>query len=264
MRVSSSFAIPSFIHQTWKDANPPPGLFKPEWIASWKSAHPGWRYRLWTDADNRRLIQEAFPWFLDTYDAYPLDIHRADAVRYFILHRFGGVYVDLDFQSLRSISPLLASSRLVLGLMGQDKTFPDAIPNAFMASVPQHPLWPHMFEALRAHAHVGRVEERTGPILLKKVLADRYPELFEGETNELPDVRLIGDRRIYPIDWREGSVHKQTISADVIRDPGACFPDAYCITYWTRCWSADERAARSRTTWRRLKRAFEGAGGRPS
>lgn len=33
---------------------------------------------------------------MPTYLSYPYGIQRADAVRYFILHRFGGVYLDLD------------------------------------------------------------------------------------------------------------------------------------------------------------------------
>ncbi len=37
-----------------------------------------------------------YPWFLDTWDAYPFDIERADAIRYFALAHYGGVYLDLD------------------------------------------------------------------------------------------------------------------------------------------------------------------------
>ena len=87
--------IPRILHQTWKDSEVPE-VFS-EYVASWRSCHPDWEYRLWTDELNREFIAAHYPWFLATYDRYPKPIQRADAVRYFILHKLGGLYVDLDF-----------------------------------------------------------------------------------------------------------------------------------------------------------------------
>ena len=42
------------------------------------------------------LIVARYPWFLETYDGYPYPIQRADSIRYFVLHHFGGIYIDLD------------------------------------------------------------------------------------------------------------------------------------------------------------------------
>ena len=42
-----------------------------------------------------------YPDFLDTFDQYDKGIKRADAVRYHILHQYGGVYMDLDFEALQ-------------------------------------------------------------------------------------------------------------------------------------------------------------------
>lgn len=42
------------------------------------------------------ILQTEYPWFLPTYLSYPYDIQRVDAVRYFILHKYGGIYIDLD------------------------------------------------------------------------------------------------------------------------------------------------------------------------
>lgn len=45
-----------------------------------------------------------YPWFLETFDGYPYPIQRADAIRYFVLHHFGGIYIDLD--DVRMACPL--------------------------------------------------------------------------------------------------------------------------------------------------------------
>ena len=55
-----------------------------------------WRLLLWDDEDNRRLMETYAPWFLPTYDAYPGEIYRADAIRLIYMYAFGGVYIDLD------------------------------------------------------------------------------------------------------------------------------------------------------------------------
>lgn len=51
---------------------------------------------MWTDAKSRELIATEYPWFLNTFDNYSQPIQRADAIRYFVLAHFGGVYIDLD------------------------------------------------------------------------------------------------------------------------------------------------------------------------
>lgn len=51
---------------------------------------------LWTDATARLFMQTHYPSFLPTYDSYEYNIQRADAIRYFVLHRYGGIYMDLD------------------------------------------------------------------------------------------------------------------------------------------------------------------------
>lgn len=48
-------------------------------------------------------LQEHYPWFLPTYLAYPYSIQRVDVLRYFILHKMGGIYIDLDMGCLKPL-----------------------------------------------------------------------------------------------------------------------------------------------------------------
>ena len=52
-----------------------------------------------------------------------------------------GIYADLDFESLRSLEPLLQGEQLVLAAMTADLDWHQAIPNAWMASARRHPFW---------------------------------------------------------------------------------------------------------------------------
>ena len=108
--------IPRIIHQTWKTSTV--SSKTATLIRTFILQNPGWEYRLWTDADCRRLVAERYPEHLALFDGYGQNIKRADAIRYFILHSVGGLYADLDFEALRSLEPLVANYSLVLGQVG--------------------------------------------------------------------------------------------------------------------------------------------------
>jgi hypothetical protein len=72
-------------------------------------------HHLWTDATARLFIQTHYPSFLATYDSYEYNIQRADAIRYFVLHRYGGIYMDLDVSAVFS-GRVLACERRSLTL----------------------------------------------------------------------------------------------------------------------------------------------------
>lgn len=71
--------IPKIIHQTWKDENVPLDWRAAQ--ASCRAMHPDFEYRLWTDATAREFIAAKFPELLRTWDSYPFNIQRADAIR---------------------------------------------------------------------------------------------------------------------------------------------------------------------------------------
>ena len=59
--------------------------------------NPGWEFRIYNDTENRKLLEEFYPWFLETYDSYPKIINKVDAIRIFYLAKYGGIYMDLDY-----------------------------------------------------------------------------------------------------------------------------------------------------------------------
>lgn len=138
--------IPKLLHFTWKSADLPGtmGAF----FAKWQQLHPGWDIRLWTDETMRSFVAKAYPELLATYDGYPKMIQRADAFRYLVLGKLGGIYSDLDVEPFQNVAPLLELDCFVgvepLEHIGTDRThqgIPLLLSNAFMGSVPGHPMW---------------------------------------------------------------------------------------------------------------------------
>eukprot|EP00906_Rhabdomonas_costata_P018701 RCo027276 len=97
LSVTSATVFPEIFHQIWISANPLP----PNWAdahQTWVQLHPTWTPMEWNTTSCRALLQEHYPWFLPQWDEYDLYIQRADVCRYFVLHRFGGVYADYDIR----------------------------------------------------------------------------------------------------------------------------------------------------------------------
>lgn len=158
--------IPKIIHQTYKNENIPE-IWKPGQQAC-IDLHEDYQYILWTDEMAREFISEEFPWFLETWDNYPYNIQRADAIRYFALYHYGGIYIDLDDGCERRLDPLLTVPAFVR------KTIPTGISNDVMGSVPNHPFFLKAMESLHKYQRNWLVPYitimiSTGPLFLSVV-----------------------------------------------------------------------------------------------
>jgi mannosyltransferase OCH1-like enzyme len=135
--------IPKIIHQTWKTKNIPE-----EWKdfqENIKTIFWDFEYKLWTDEDNRQLIAEKFEWFLPFYDSYEKNIERADAVRYFILYEYGGIYMDLDYSVRTNFYDELVLTKINLV---ESYFLKGCCSNFLMASPPKINLWKKVFHRL--------------------------------------------------------------------------------------------------------------------
>lgn len=155
--------IPKIIHQTYKNASIPDVWKEPQ--ASCLALHDDWEYKLWTDDSSRDFIAAEYPWFLETWDNYQYPIQRADAIRYFVLAYYGGVYIDLDDGCNRRLDPLLSYPAWLR------RTVPTGISNDAMGSVPRHPFFLKVIDELPRYNRNWilpyiTVMASTGPLML--------------------------------------------------------------------------------------------------
>lgn len=197
-------SIPRVIHFTWKTKTLT--RFAQRIWAEWEKTHPEWELKLWDDEDIRALVDEHYPEHLATFDAYPSGIFRADAFRFFVLHKFGGIYADLDVQPLGDIGELIGRTECFVGAEPEKhvrendaryRGMPFSLCNAFMGSVPGHVFWQRCMEAM-ARCLCPDVVDATGPRFINGVALTIPRE-------ERPDVLppsfwspLAGDGRAWP------------------------------------------------------------------
>lgn len=187
-------SIPKILHQTWKTEALPPEFSR--FRETWRKSHPRWDLRLYDDAACRRLVVDDYPEMVDVYDALPTNIERADLFRYLVVHRFGGVYADLDMESYRSIEPLLAGRLCLFGIeaiFGEtlrrrlSYRYPYQVANCIFAAVPGHPFLRLLLDRIRPRLRGiffdDSVEDTTGPRFLTR--------LFQGAREQFPEMMLL-------------------------------------------------------------------------
>jgi mannosyltransferase OCH1-like enzyme len=211
--------IPRIFHQIWLGPEPFPDELLP-YRQSWPEHHPGWEHVLWTEENLPGDLRRQ-----EVLEVLRNPAERSDILRYELLRTHGGVYVDADFECLRSIEPLIAG---VEAFAGYRK--PGRVNNALVGSVPGHPFVERALARIRPRTTWGTVDkDGTGPPFLERVLAD------------FPEVKVFEPPVFYP---RTEAQREQ----------------AYAIHHRARSWKDEEglRASLSKTE-RRLRTAQEDA-----
>ncbi len=100
--------IPKKIHQIWIGKNKIPHQYK-VWMRSWKEYNPEWEYIFWDeDMINNFSLKNK-----DLFETIENPGFKSDIARYEILNRFGGIYVDTDFECLKKIPDYLLNYEFI-------------------------------------------------------------------------------------------------------------------------------------------------------
>jgi len=168
--------IPKQIHQTSRTRE-----VSPKWAPYQRillDLHPGWSYKLWTDDDNAALLGEHYPDLVPIYRDFPSGAMKADLMRYVYMYRFGGLYLDLDYEFLKPFD--LTENELVLPRESREG-YPVHFGNCVFASVAGHPFWKALLDEIRRTAPSsktikieGDVTEQTGPGLVTRVWSRQF------------------------------------------------------------------------------------------
>lgn len=195
--------IPKVFHRIWIGDKPMPQEFI-EYGNTWKKHHPDWEMKLWTDENMITLQNQA---------AYMNAVHaaqRADLARYELLYRFGGVYIDCDFECIKNIEDLLDgvqafaasedNSTISIGIMG-------CVPQSEVLKL----IIDNVSEWMKKHSTLP-ISGQTGPWFVTNLLqGSNKLVVFEKE-------------KFYPYYFTE-KYRK-----------GEVFKDAYAIHHWAASW----------------------------
>ena len=144
--------IPRMIHQTWKTHKVPAHL--EAYTHSWRKLNPGFSYKLYSDSECVEFVKTWYPQYLKLYNAMTHPVERADIFRYLIIHKYGGIYADLDAKCLLPLEPILNASLLVGNELGnpigyREKQLDQQLLQWFFAAKPEHEVFINIMEDIK-------------------------------------------------------------------------------------------------------------------
>jgi len=113
------------IHQIWVGPYEMPDREK-GYVQKMKEFNPGWQHFLWTD-NNLPELPEEVRIRCELFKRQKDYAHIADAIRVFLVHKFGGIYLDVDFQPMGNLddSKISESQGVFFYHGGDDYTMPN-------------------------------------------------------------------------------------------------------------------------------------------
>lgn len=94
--------IPKIIHYCWLSNDPIPSELR-EYFDTWKKKLVGYEFIKW---DFSKFDKETSFWVAEAYDNKKYAF-AADYIRLFAVYEFGGIYLDMDMEVLKSFDDLL-------------------------------------------------------------------------------------------------------------------------------------------------------------
>lgn len=197
--------IPKVIHQIWVGGPFPEKYLK--WQKTVRNLHPGWEYKLWTDADIDQLNLINRDLYNQTNDMR----EKANIARYEILYQFGGVYLDTDIEGIQPLDILNHTYKFYAAISPLDCI--SVMNNAVIGSIPGHPILKYCIDTVKEHWHLSTVAQRSG--------ARHFEKSFWHIAKQNNDrVIALPKTFFHPLNKFE------TMNANVIK------PETFTIHYW--------------------------------
>lgn len=135
--------------------------------------NPDWTIYFWGDISARQLISSKYPSLLPTWDNYTRPIYKADALRYIVLHEFGGVYSDLDTRFVRPLDRATMKYACIISPEPFEHSTilyqrPFQLNNGFLLCRKGHPFMKQAISSLPQSAQEVDILEIAGPRFLTK------------------------------------------------------------------------------------------------
>ena len=234
--------IPKIIHQIWSGVSEPlPECYK-QLGETWKEHYSDWEYMFWDNDKMNRFIKAHYSQYWDIYSRFPYNVQRWDAIRYLILDKIGGMYVDFDYESVCNMEELLKDksccfaleSELHTNIPGYERKDP-VFNNALMLCEPGHPFIQRIIKKVfteKMLAFEGSktvcVLSTTGPWMIN----DLY--YYESAKQEQEEVYLIPAKYVTPFTMHQARRFRAGEVSEELED---CLKVAYAVHYFFSEWT---------------------------
>lgn len=246
--------IPKIIHIMWLGGRLPDEYRN--YVQSWTKYHSSWTILFWTDNpvnydqgsrviysfDDLGTLFAARPGLVDGtggerivvdvnklvfdnrgfYDKARNYGEKSDILKWEIVYRFGGTYVDTDFECYRSLDVFHHTYDFYTGIQPLDTNMVQ-LGAALYGAIPHHPILEACVTRIKDNQNINQIIVKTGPIHFTKMFMQTA-----GKTG-LVDVALPASY-FYPCGYDQRGTDKKAW----------CKTESYAVHHWAGSWLKPE------------------------
>ncbi len=242
--------IPRIIHHVWFGI--PLSDEDKQLRATWQQFHPLYRFILWTDRiendpdalcvhswqelDNALLLTNEQSIVVDVktvafdnrifFDEAINYGEKSDILKYEIVYQIGGMYVDFDFECLKSFDELFERYDFFTGIQPLDTNI-EQLGAALFAAKSNHPVLRYAVETIKDDHHNRQIIIKTGPIHFSQAFIAKA-----GSENNI-DIAFPASY-FYPYGYQQQGQPRDTWMR----------ADSYAVHHWSGSWLKEEAFVR--------------------
>lgn len=209
--------IPNIIHHIWVGPKQFPSVFN-EFVYKWKLLYPNFNFIFWNNelVESTKIVTPDIDKYY--YGDYNIAL-KTDLLRFKILEKYGGIYIDVDTEPLRRMpsdislydffSAYQPNNEIAIGIMGSIDN--NSLVSSYIANVLEN--------IPKFEGESNAVWKISGPEFFTAYLK---PHL----TN--PKYKFYESKYFYPYAWWEMDRRNENFLDTS--------PDAYSVHHWTKSW----------------------------
>lgn len=214
--------IPKIIHHVWLGNKPMPLQFA-NYIADWKRVYHDFEFVLWTDSmvEQTNIIPEQFKelYYLNELSC----VFKSDLLRFFVVAKYGGIYLDTDFECLKKLPELFFSFDFLGGVQTNNE-----VAIGFFASCPQSVVLIDTINCILPQIDAAKNSGVFSNDQLYKILGPPFFTQVCKSHFDSPNCFFFAPQHFYPYWWQEP--HRRT--ENFIQTS----PWAYAVHHWAKSW----------------------------
>ena len=148
-----------------------------------------YEFKYWDDNSIRDLLTTYYKTLYNIYDSCDIYQGKSDIARYCIIHKYGGIYVDVDFKFYKKIDIFLNKNFICIGF----NKF--KIMNGFFGSIKNHTILENIINNLSENKQIintFNITFITGTVMFKKYI-------YKLNSNKKNKILILPKHYFYPL-----------------------------------------------------------------
>jgi mannosyltransferase OCH1-like enzyme len=150
MNYIVGMGIPKITHQTWLQGwDKLPDKFKVN-VDDLHNMNPDYTHMQWDEKSLREECMKIGPEVAAKFDEFPYLVQKVDLGRYVVVYNHGGITVDTDMKSLRSVSntPNIDTADMIVSYSAFPANMLGIFNNAMIFAKPHHPALHELIQTI--------------------------------------------------------------------------------------------------------------------